>query len=135
VTGGVLVMSVAGTAACGSEEAAVPAGEQAATPPQAVPPAAQPPAAAEGPEVKACYDGKCEIALSGPARIPVDGRFGFTTLTVKEITASSVSMEAAGEGTLSSVTTGPGGTVRFNELVVKVKGLGGDRAVLALRPG
>lgn len=86
---------------------------------------------ADGTDVGACFDGRCEIALSKPTAIKVDGRFGVSDLRVTKITADSVVLQSSGAGgTWLSTSLGEGGTGIQNRLGFRVKSLGGGTAVL-----
>jgi hypothetical protein len=93
---------------------------------------AQPP----GGDVAACLDGNCTLRISGPVRIPLDGRAGPTGLTVSSIGPYAVAFRVhrpTGDG-LGVV--GPAGSVRFGSergtLAVRVLELGPDAAVIEI---
>ncbi|MCD7440930.1 hypothetical protein K4B79_22235 [Streptomyces lincolnensis] len=82
-----------------------------------------------------CYDGRCEITVSKPTTIKVDGRkFGFGKLKVTHIGSRTVKFSASSGGTSFSGSTSPGGTVKFNNLKIWVKSASGHKARLALFP-
>jgi hypothetical protein len=87
-----------------------PSGTGTATPP---PPANEDvPPAADGSDVKACYDGTCEVVLRAPVRIPFDPKTGLVELTltrVDGVDGAQLSGKAVGGGTVSvSVYADPG---------------------------
>ena len=93
---------------------------------------AQPP----GGDVAACLDGNCTLRISGPVKIPLDGRAGPTGLTVSSIGPFAVAFRVhrpTGDG-LGVV--GPAGSVRFGSergtLAVRVLELGPDAAVIEI---
>lgn len=77
------------------------------------PTAAQPPAA-DGSDIGACYDGECEISVSGPVRIPLDGRSGFDAVAVEAIEPNSVRFRVEYPNGFGSGSASPGGTVTFS---------------------
>lgn len=85
---------------------------------------------ADGSDVSACFDGRCEIALSKPTAIPVDSRFGLGTLRVTKITANSVVLQSSGAGTFMSTSLTEGSTGVQNGLGFRVKSLDGGTTVL-----
>jgi hypothetical protein len=94
---------------------------------------AQPP----GDDPAACVEGTCTLRVTGPVRIPLDGRAGPTALTVSSIGPSAVAFRVhwptGGEG---HGEVGPSGTVRFGSgrgtLTVRVLELGPGAAVIEL---
>ncbi|MFE7836140.1 hypothetical protein ACFU53_08800 [Streptomyces sp. NPDC057474] len=46
--------------------------------------------AADGTDVDACFDGRCELAVSQPMSIEVDSRFGVGDLRVTKVTGDNV---------------------------------------------
>lgn len=91
--------------------------------------------AADGTDVGACADGRCEIAASNPTPIDVDPRFGVTGVSVARVAADSVTLEATGRGgTLMSTEIGPGGSGGLNKLGFRLKSLVGGTAVLTFYP-
>lgn len=106
------------------------AGGPTATKPPASPPSSSASGPADGSDVGACFDGRCEIALSKPTAIPVDSRFGLGTLRVTKITADSVVLQSSGAGTFMRTSLSEGGTGVQNGLGFRVKSLDGGTAVL-----
>lgn len=91
---------------------------------------------AAGTDVGACFDGRCEIALSKPTAIKVDSGFGVSDLRVTRITADSVVLQSSGTGgTFLSTSLGEGGTGIQNKLGFRVKSLDGGTAVLEFFTG
>lgn len=91
---------------------------------------------ADGSDVGACFDGRCEIALSKPTAIKVDSRFGVSGLRVTRITPDSVVLQSSGTGgTFLSTSLGEGGTGIQNKLGFRVKSLAGGTAVLEFFTG
>ena len=86
-------------------------------------------------DLKACYDGRCEISVSRPVTIPVDGRFGFTKFSITHIGAEGVTIAAHSAGTSLESGVSPGGTAALNGLSVKVKSVTGGTALLEITPG
>lgn len=92
---------------------------------------AAPPPAADGSDIGACFDGECEISVSRPVKIPLDGRAGFDAVAVEAIRPNSVSFRVDfGDGIVGRSWTSPGGTAAFNS------GAGGTRiAVVTINAG
>ncbi|MBA2946124.1 hypothetical protein [Streptomyces himalayensis] len=82
-------------------------------------------------DVKACFDGTCEIAVSEPTDIPVDSRFGIDRVSVTLVTSDTVSMRATGNGNSLQATSGAGGICILNGLTIRVKSVDDGTAVLA----
>ncbi len=70
------------------------------------------PPAADGSDVKACFDGTCEVMLRAPVKIPFDPKTGLVELTltrVDGVDGAQLSGTAVGGGTVSvSVYADPG---------------------------
>ncbi|MFF1921208.1 hypothetical protein ACFVW8_11625 [Streptomyces sp. NPDC058221] len=92
-------------------------------------------AAADGTDVGACADGRCEIAVSKATPIDVDPRFGVTGVSVARVAAHSVTLEATGKGgSFMSTEIGPGGSGGLNKLGFRLKSLVKGTAVLVFYP-
>lgn len=87
-----------------------------------------------GTGTEACFDGRCELTVSGPLSIEVDSRFGVGDLRVTEVTDDSVVLQSSGAGTHLSSSIGEGGTGGLNGLGFRVKSLKGGTAVLEFFP-
>src|SRR5262249_52223245 len=97
--------------------------------PASVSPSYNAPASPNSTSVGPCYDGDCEIALSGPMSFPVDPRFGFDTVSVW-MNSKMVTVMATGPGVTSKATAGPGSTARINGLRMHVLRVSGATAAL-----
>ncbi|WLW55318.1 hypothetical protein [Streptomyces sp. YU58] len=86
--------------------------------------------AADGTDVGACFDGRCEIAVSKPTSVKVDSRFRVPNLRVTKITADTVVVESSGPGTFLRTSLGEGGTGIQNGLGFRLKSLENGTAVL-----
>lgn len=93
-----------------------------------------PPTAADGSDVQECFDGDCEIAVSEPVSIPLDGRFSVDAVVIEKIEPDHVSLRAESAGSVTRITSGPGGTVRLNKLTVRVVAVSDGTAVLRFSP-
>jgi hypothetical protein len=99
--------------------------------------AAPAPAPGQAPEVAACYDGTCTLTVTGPVKIPLDGRAGFTSLSVAHIGPYAVTfaVHRATSGVGIGVV-GQGGTTTFGSgtgtLAVQVLELGQGTAQLEI---
>lgn len=89
---------------------------------------------ADGRSVGACFDGRCEILVTKPTRIPVDSRFGVGALHITSISARSVVVRASGSGISLATSVGEGGTGTLNGLSFRVKEVSGTQAVLDFFP-
>ncbi|ROT31909.1 hypothetical protein [Micromonospora sp. HM5-17] len=146
---GALFLSLA-TAGCGGSDdspqgsppSAVPGTSLGATPetgPATGLPGTGLPEAADGTNVRACYDGSCEILVTRRVTIPLDPRFGFTTFSFDPADSTwRYTDPEGGSGSLklleppySGELTGPSAT---QSLAVRVVATEGSTAVIALRP-
>lgn len=86
--------------------------------------------------VAACFDGTCTLRVTGPVRIPLDGRAGATGLSVSSVGPFAVAFRVHRPTGLGLGVVGPSGTVRFGSdrgtLTVRVLELGPDAAVIEL---
>lgn len=138
------VLLLAATAACGGGATAPATGTgrpAAPSPPATVAPtvpssaatAAPRPTTPEPADTAACFDGSCEITVTKPVTIRVDGdRFGFSSFTITRIGASGVTVEARAGGAYLRSGVSPGGTAGLNNLSVRVKSVRGHTADLVL---
>ncbi len=106
--------------------------------PQGSPTAASPGASAPGgspsADVGQCFDGACEITVSSKIDIPLDGRFGVTSLTAEVTRTGQVQLAYEGLGGRGRSSVGGLGTVSFGGLVVRILSNSGGTAVLRLAP-
>lgn len=103
----------------------------ASIPTTATTPATASPSAATT-DLHACYDGTCEITVSRPVTVPVDGRFGFSAFKVTHIGPDGVTIEANGAGTHLESGVSPGGTAALNGISVRVRSVHGGTADLSI---
>lgn len=98
------------------------------------------PPAADGSDVRACYDGTCEVALRAPVTIPFDPKTGLAQLTlnrVDSVDGAQLSGTAVGGGTVSvSVYADPGfsSTATVNGFTITALYTVDGLAVLRMRP-
>ncbi|MEJ3750499.1 hypothetical protein WEI85_45480 [Actinomycetes bacterium KLBMP 9797] len=122
------------TSPLGSPSAAAPPTSAAASSPAAVPL----PRAADGTNVRACLDGRCEILVSKPIDIPLDGRHGIGVLSVTAIDSSGVDFQSVSpSGFVSSFHDqhpDQGGPSTMNKLAIGVIAISGTKAVIRLSP-
>ncbi|WP_263172528.1 hypothetical protein [Streptomyces sp. SCSIO ZS0520] len=128
-----------GSAPSTAEKRATPSKTPARKPSPSASPTAKPSptgtSAADGTDVGACYDGRCEIAVSEPTEIALDGRFEIADFSIARVTSSSVIVEGTGRGgTFMQTQVGAGGTGGLNGLGFRVKSLAKGTAVLAFFP-
>lgn len=97
-----------------------------------------PPPAADGSNISACYDGECEIAVSKPVRIPLDGRSGFDAVAVEAIEPAKVRFHVAFPNGSGSGSASPGSTVTFNSgtgsIRITVIAIDSGTAVIKISP-
>ncbi|MFD6171358.1 hypothetical protein [Streptomyces coeruleorubidus] len=118
-TGVVLAALIALTAAvgCGSDsdepaKASSPPGERPSKTGSTKRPEPEPKpsvSAADGNDITACADGNCEIAVSGPVKIPFKGPRGPATLSVTEVGPDTIAYTVkSGNGQSKGSASGPG---------------------------
>lgn len=92
------------------------------------------PAAADGTDLRACRDGRCEVQVSPHDRIPAPSGMGIDTITVTAITADGITLTGTGPGTVVSVGWGgPGETSYLNDLAITLVAVADGRAVLRIK--
>lgn len=100
--------------------------------------AAAPPTAADGSNIGACYDGECEISVSQPVKIPLDGRAGFDAVMVEAIEPNKVRFRVDYPHGYSWGSTSPGGTVIFRSgsggETIRVMAINAGTAVIKMSP-
>ncbi|GAA3712135.1 hypothetical protein GCM10022224_092110 [Nonomuraea antimicrobica] len=86
------------------------------------------------PNLRACYDGKCDLTLTGSVSFRVSGsRFGITRLAIS-FTADTVLVKGTGPGVASQAMLGKGTSGSVNRIGVQVVSLSAGKAVLRLAP-
>jgi hypothetical protein len=94
-------------------------------------PAVQPP-----PDVAACYDGTCTLTVTAPLEIPLDGRAGYTALSIIDVRTLAVTYAPRGGGGTGLGAVGAGGTSSFGSgsgtLAVHVLEISGSTARLEI---
>ncbi|MEV6768779.1 hypothetical protein AB0N05_09160 [Nocardia sp. NPDC051030] len=145
--GAVMIVAVCGAGGCGSEKAGYPVSAETTTA-RAVTtartttpsttttttttvtvPATLPPAT-DGTNLDACADGNCEIQVDGPTAIPVVNYPGVKNLQVQQISENAITLTATTGSMNMTATSGPGGTITLNGLVVNVIAIKDGSAVL-----
>ncbi|MFI9509011.1 hypothetical protein [Nocardia sp. NPDC052566] len=133
LAGVLMIAALCGMAGCGDDEGhPVPAditSSRSTTPPvttprttttTAAPTPTALPEAADGTNLDACVDGNCEVQIDGPTVIPISVPGRLDSLEVEAITATSVTLKVImGSGTRGNATTGVGGTINFNGVVIR----------------
>jgi hypothetical protein len=126
---------VMATALAGCSSAAPAKAPPSAPPPSAGPsPSASPsptrpafPSAADGSNIKACYDGKCEVLVAKKARIPLKPSLRVSGLVVT-VSGGRVKMVAGGGSMQADGNANT--TLAMNGVVVYVVAVEDSRAVL-----
>jgi hypothetical protein len=94
------------------------------------------PKAADGNNLKACSDARCEVYVRTGSKVPVSRRVaGFNTLVVSKVAPDGV--DYGGSTPNTSVSAGgqrPGTTFQLNDLMVTTVAIQGRTAILRLRP-
>ncbi|MFB4275534.1 MULTISPECIES: hypothetical protein [unclassified Nonomuraea] len=90
--------------------------------------------AAAKPNLRACYDGRCELTLTKSVSFRVSPRFGITRLAIA-FTAGTVRVKGTGPGVMSQAQLGEGTSGSVNGIGVRVVSLSSGKAVLRLAPG
>ncbi|MEU4539996.1 hypothetical protein AB0G15_34650 [Streptosporangium sp. NPDC023825] len=85
------------------------------------------------PNLRACYDGKCNLTLSKAVRFRVSPRFGVTRLSIS-FDRTSVRVRATGPGVTSQAVLGLRSTGSVNGIGIRVVSLSRGKAVLKLSP-
>ncbi|MFF5112006.1 hypothetical protein [Streptosporangium sp. NPDC000509] len=88
---------------------------------------------ATGPNLRACYDGRCKLTISKAVRFRVSPRFGVTRLSVS-FGRDFVRVRATGPGVTSQAVLGLRSTGSVNGIGVRVVSLSRNKAVLRLSP-
>lgn len=88
-------------------------------------------------DLAACFHGTCTVTVSGPVEIPLDGRAGFTALSVRHLDSSMVTLSASGDNMgAASSTVSSGSTSSFGSatgtLTVHVSEITGGTARLEI---
>ncbi|GAA1034994.1 hypothetical protein GCM10009557_41330 [Virgisporangium ochraceum] len=92
-------------------------------------------AAENGNDVSACFDGTCEIAVTGSVAVPLDPRFGLPALEVTFTPPQRVELRNEDpQGYLRSTVTGSSGTVQMNGIRAAVRTVRDKGAVLRFTP-
>lgn len=81
-------------------------------------------------DLHACYEGQCEITVSGPVSFPVDPRLGYDTISVSLVDPDTVSVEATAPGRTAKSTIGLGATSSFGNIEMRVVRISHGTAVL-----
>jgi hypothetical protein len=94
------------------------------------------PKAADGNNLKACSDARCEVYVRTGSKVPVSRRVaGFNTLVVSKVAPDGV--DFGGSTPNTSVSAGgqlAGTTSQLNDLMVTTVAIQGKTAILRLRP-
>jgi hypothetical protein len=94
------------------------------------------PKAADGDNLKACSDARCEVYVRTGSKVPVSSRVaGFNTLVVSKVATDGV--DFGGSTPNTSVSAGgqrAGNTFQLNDLKVTTIAIQGKTAILRLRP-
>ena len=128
------VLAVGCLAACGPSvearwnDSAAASASDSPTPPgqgQSPEPTASPepsdPATTDDSGVASCYDGQCEITVTGPTEIPLDKRFGIARLAVIAVKSGQVGFEYRSEsGAMGYAWVGGNGKVILGPVHIDV---------------
>ncbi|MET8862988.1 hypothetical protein ABZW11_08525 [Nonomuraea sp. NPDC004580] len=90
-------------------------------------------AAAKKPNLRACYDGKCNLTLTKSVSFRVSSRYGITRLAIS-FSSTRVHVKGTGPGVTSQAWLGKGTSGSVNNIGVKVVSLSSGKAVLRLAP-
>jgi hypothetical protein len=94
------------------------------------------PKAADGNNLKACSDARCEVYVRTGSKVPVSrGVAGFNTLVVSKVATDGV--DFGGSTPNTSVSAGgqrAGSTSQLNDLQITTVAIQGETAILRLRP-
>jgi hypothetical protein len=146
--GGALVLAGCGSGHDAASQAPSSSGPARAT---ASASASAPIASADGTDLKACADGRCEVRVDQGARIPVPRRLRVASVRVRSVSATAVTIVGSGIGNSSNsrgtgnfsaestngefrITMGADSEVSQNGLNIAVVALQDEYAVLRLSP-
>ncbi|MEV4472455.1 hypothetical protein [Nonomuraea sp. NPDC049504] len=90
-------------------------------------------AAAKKPNLRACYDGKCNLTLTKSVSFRVSSRYGITRLAIS-FSSTRVHVKGTGPGVTSQAWLGKGTSGSVNNIGVKVVSLSSGKAKLQLAP-
>lgn len=130
---------------CGSADRTLPGkatGDEAGRESGVSSPSPEPPAspeslppAADGTDVSACFDGDCEISVSGPVDIPLDDSFRVTMCSVEPLDSDQVSIRCEyPSGGMLELSGTTGSTFSVNELTMRVVAIRGGTVILDFSP-
>lgn len=109
-------------------------GSAPATPPE-VPGGPRLPAAADGTNLRACADGRCEVQVSAHDKIPTPSRLGVDKVTVTSITAHGITLTGTAPGSVLQLSwEGAYGTSYMNGLAITPVAVADGKAVLRIAP-
>ncbi|MFC6930877.1 hypothetical protein ACFQHO_11395 [Actinomadura yumaensis] len=146
---GLLVLSGCGTGDDDSSDASSPGGSSSAKPPAK---SSAPPKPADGTDLAACADGRCEVQVSASAKLPVPRKLKVASVRVESVGSGSVtvvgrylgnsqggfctgrSCNSSGSGGGFKLTLGPDSTGSQNGLSITALTVSGGTAVLRLAP-
>jgi hypothetical protein len=94
------------------------------------------PKAADGNNLKACSDARCEVYVRTGSKVPVSRRVaGFNTLVVSRVASDGI--DFGGSTPNASVSAGgqrAGNTFQLNDLKITTIAIQGKTAIIRLRP-
>jgi hypothetical protein len=94
------------------------------------------PKAADGNNLKACSDARCEVYVRTGSKVPVSRRVaGFNTLVVSRVASDGI--DFGGSTPNASVSAGgqrAGNTFQLNDLQITTIAIQGKTAIIRLRP-
>jgi hypothetical protein len=80
-----------------------------------------------------CYDGNCQVVVTGPVSFHVDPRFGIDTIDLWPIGSGLVGVRATGQGSFLLHVASPDSTATLNNLTIRVFSAAG-RSVVRFSP-
>ncbi|THV32911.1 hypothetical protein [Glycomyces buryatensis] len=91
------------------------------------------PEAADGDDFDACFDGECEVLLTGPVDIAVDPDIsGYDTVQVTSVEGGYVSVTPSPDSMAISMSFDMSGSANMNGLLMAPMAIEADRAVVTL---
>ncbi|WP_084964346.1 hypothetical protein [Thermoactinospora rubra] len=90
-------------------------------------------AAASAPSLRACYDGKCKLALTKKVSFKVSPRFGLTRLSIS-FTEHTMRIRGATPGAMVENRLSQGASGSLNGIGIRVLSLSRGKAVIRLTP-
>ena len=91
-----------------------------------------PSAAGSDTDVSECFDGQCELTVTDTVRVPLDNKFGITSLSAEVIGPEQVRVSYSGFGGTGNATLRRTGAVDIGGVTIRVISIDAGTAKLRL---